>query len=130
MYVTVIPSGSSIIQGMVQIRFGCYLDEDDHDYSVHYVQVEGVWHNNPFHNHFIIVDPYISDEDILKEADKWCKAAYKDWKKDDPIDLKNDKTTFPDPVTPEQQAACEALVAHLEVTPLSSHVDEEEEKKK
>lgn len=129
MYVKVEPTGCCERKGMVQVRFGCYLDPDDHGYDVHHVQVEGVWQDNPFHNHFIYVEPDMSDVDILKEADKWCKAAYKDWKKDGPIVLKNEKVRWPE-VTPERLAECEVLVAHLEITPLSSHVDEDEKKVK
>jgi len=112
-------SGLSIRHGRIQIRFCLYLDPDDYGYEKHFVDVpieplegySGFGENgqpidndhynewldslptvkriNPFHNHFIQVDPDITDEEILFLGEWTLLTAKRKWDKDEFPGFKN-----------------------------------------
>ena len=79
------------------------------------------WQNNPFHNHFIYVEPTISDESILAIAEETLHQAYKKWSADTFPDVKN--APYAKPIIDAARiTACEAKVQHLKDTALERKV--------
>ncbi len=119
-----------------------YLDSADYGYKKHHIQlpdftgaeykgemkdgrpvdsvdykkwVDGlpkVWQNNPFHNHFIQVEPDTTETEIMDIAEAFLHEAYIKWAQDSKLDLINDALPFTKPaiVTPEIKSVCEAKV--------------------
>ena len=54
-----------------------------------------VWQTNPFHNHFIYVEPETTDEEIMDISEAFLKEAYIKWACDEKLDLKNPRVEFP-----------------------------------
>ncbi len=136
MFVKIEPSGCCERRGMVQIRLCMYLDSKDYGYEKHYVQVPErsliedeakdpkladkvpkVWQNNPFHNHFIQVEPDTSEKEIMDIAEAFLHEAYIKWSSDVKLDLVNDDLPFikPQIVTPQRKSQCEARVESVKV---------------
>jgi hypothetical protein len=76
------------------------------------------WVNNPFHNHFIYVEPTVSDEEIMNMAEMYLKEAYEQWSNNEAIDLKNPVIFWPSTVDEERLAAVEAKVQYLKTASL------------
>ncbi len=135
MYVTVEPSGCCEVGGLVQIRFSMFLDEGDFGYEKHHVQVFGrpltveeinnpelakavpkVWQVNPFHNHFIYVEPNTPDEEIMAIGEKFAQEAHSQWSIREPITLENLTVQF----HPEDRndEVIKVKLNHLKGTPL------------
>jgi len=53
-----------------------------------------VWQVNPFHNHFIHVEPTIKDNEIMEIGEKFLKEAYIKWNAGNEIRLFNDRPRF------------------------------------
>jgi len=106
MYVKVEPSGCCIRKGMVQIRLCMYLEPTDYGYEKHHVEIYAreltqeeldnpaladlvpkVWQNNPFHNHFIYVDPTVTNTEILNIARSFLNEAYTKWASNTKVDF-------------------------------------------
>ncbi len=115
MFVKVEPSGCCERKGLVQIRFCMYLGESDYGYEKHHIlrpiippegytgEMDGlspkdiedyqnwldslpkVWQTNPFHNHFIYVEPEISDEEIMAQMQFHLPNFYAAWCAGKPI---------------------------------------------
>lgn len=60
------------------------------------------WQLNPFHNHFIYVEPETSDEEIMDVGKAFLEEAYVKWACDKALDLKNIPVQFP--VISDQEA--------------------------
>ena len=137
MFVRVEPSGCCERKGLVQIRFSMYLDEGDYGYAIHHVQVPErplteeeladpklakkvpkVWQNNPFHNHFIYVEPETTDEEIMEMGEKFLKWAYAKWTQGEKLNLHNPPVKFHISPTPERLLAVNDKVKHLKETTL------------
>ncbi len=88
-------SGCTQRKGLVQVRFAMYLDPDDYGYDVHHFEVEGEWQSNPFHNHFIYVEPDTPDKEIMDIGEAFLHEAYIKWASDEKLDLKNPPFAFP-----------------------------------
>ncbi|KKL44897.1 hypothetical protein LCGC14_2361100 [marine sediment metagenome] len=114
MRVEIEPSGCTERRGLVQIRFAMYLSPSDYGYDVHHVQVPGraltqeelddptlgalvplKWQTNPFHNHFIYVEPDTPDNEIMDIGEAFLHEAYTKWASDEKPDLKNPPVAFP-----------------------------------
>ena len=140
MIIKVEPSGCCERKGMVQIRFGAYLDEGDYGYDKHHVQVperalteeeiadpelaakvKKVWQNNPFHNHFIYVEPDTTDGEIMNIGEAFLHEAYIKWACEQKLDLENPPVKFYE-VDKTRLKACEAKVQHLKETKLERKV--------
>ena len=121
MYIKVEPTGCCERKGYVQARLCFYFDPEDARYNEHFVEVDEMWQNNPFHNHFIYIEPDMIDDDLMDEAEKLCKDAYKEWEKNKQPNIKNKKKPYKER-TPERIAECGIKVQHLKDTPLERHL--------
>jgi hypothetical protein len=63
------------------------------------------WQNNPFHNHFVYVEPTATDKEILDLAEAYLHEAYTKWATDSKLDLVN-HVTFPQSVNTQRKADC------------------------
>ena len=109
-YVKIEPSGTCERKGMVQVRLSMYLYPGDYGYHIPHV--------NPFHNHFIYVEPTMSDEEIMDIAEIFLKEAYDKWSANKTLDLKNPAVAWPATVNSARLEAVEVKVQHLKTTPL------------
>lgn len=73
-----------------------------------------MWQTNPFHNHFIYVEPEITDETIMDMGQAFLEEAYIKWASNEKLDLKNPTVKF----HPNKPEAIEAKVKHLKETVL------------
>ena len=108
MYVRVEPSGCDERKGLIQVRFAMHLEPVDYGYDKHYVQVPEreytqmeieepalrelvpkVWQNNPFHNHFVYVEPDITERELMDISESFLNEAYIKWATDSVLDLVN-----------------------------------------
>lgn len=134
MYVRIEPTGCLARKGLVQIRFCMYLDEGDYGYEKHRTQVPErpltdkeladqvladlvpkVWQTNPFHNHFIYVEFYITDKEIMNIGEAFLKAAYAGWSCNERLVLRNQPVRFHEI---GNKTKVEAKVRHLKETKL------------
>lgn len=74
------------------------------------------WQNNPFHNHFIYVEPETSDDEIMDIGEGFLKEAYNKWASDKKLDLKNKPVKFHDNPSQIKRDAIRAKVKHLKET--------------
>ena len=75
------------------------------------------WRNNPFHNHFIYVEPDATDEEIMDSGEAFLQEAYQKWSASKALDLKNKPHATP-AMTGARKTACQAKVQHLKATTL------------
>ena len=141
MFVKVEPSGCCERKGMVQIRFCMFLDEGDYGYDKHHVQVPErdlteaeiadpelaakvprVWQVNPFHNHFIYVEPDTADGEIMDIGEAFLHEAYIKWACEQKLDLVNPPIERPTVIDNTRIDACEAKVQHLKENVLERKV--------
>lgn len=97
---------------------------DIEDYNKWLGKLPKEWQNNPFHNHFIYVEPDTSDEAIMDIGASFLHEAYIKWACGEKLDLKNPTLRFPTlrfPTKPNLQAI-EDKVQHLKVTSLERKV--------
>jgi len=118
MFVKVEPSGCCERKGLVQIRFCMYLDPTDYGYEKHHTEIDGEWQDNPFHNHFIYVEPGTTDKEIAEIGKAFLAEAYIKWEGEEKLDLKNPPVTRPLDIDNARIKACEAKVKHLKETVL------------
>lgn len=109
MFVKIENTGCCELNQMLQIRFAMYLDIDDYGYEKTRAEVferdlteeelkdealanlvAKIWQTNPFHNHFIYIDPPLTDVEILDLGEALLKEAYRKWSMNSKIDLKNE----------------------------------------
>lgn len=101
-------------QGKVD-ETGSPVDIDDYN---HWIDgLPKVWQNNPFHNHFIYVEPDTPDEEIMDKAEAFSKEAYAKWSKNEAPHVVNPPLRKP-LVDSARLASCEVKVQHLKDTPL------------
>ena len=119
-YLKIEPSGCVAYKGLVQILFSMYLNPTDYGYEKHHVQTvdefgvpTGAWQDNPFHNHFILVDPDALDADLLNRAVEVLQQAYNAWAMEWQINIKNPAIlNFPS-FSPAQLKKVEKRLAYL-----------------
>ena len=138
MHIKIEPTGCCERNGLVQVRLCFYLDPEDARYNEHLVtvpereltdkelanpalaaKVPTVQRSNPFHNHFIYVNPLTTDQEILDIAEAFAKEAYATWSESAPIAIKNKTIVFPKVA---DQAACNARIDLLKATELTRTV--------
>ena len=83
---------------------------DTKEYDTWLNSLPKVEKNNPFHNHFIYVDPDTSELEIFDLAEAYLHEAYIKWATDTMIDCRN-YNTFPVNVNPVLKLACENKAA-------------------
>lgn len=85
---------------------------DSKDYQKWVDGLPKVWQSNPFHNHFIQVNPDTTETEIMDIAEAFLHEAYIKWASDAKLDLVNDALPFkkPEIVTPEIKSLCKARV--------------------
>ena len=93
-------------------------------YEKHHVKIDGEWQDNPFHNHFIYVEPDTTDKEILDIAEAFLHEAGVKWATDSKLDLVNDALPFkkPEVITDARIEACEAKVKQLKDAVLERQV--------
>ncbi len=85
------------------------------DYTAWVASLPKVWQNNPFHNHFIYVEPETADTEIADIGKTFLVEAYMKWSKDKPLDLRNAPVNFFSVVSSELKQACEARVSSINI---------------
>lgn len=139
MFVKVEPTGCCERKGLVQVRFSMYLDKGDYDFERYHVQVPErepteeeladpkrleeipkVWRVNPFHNHFVFVEPDIADEEIMDIGRAFLEEAYIKWASGEKRDLKNPSVKYPASVDSARLSACDAKIQSLKNNILES----------
>lgn len=91
---------------------------DRNDYDKWISSLPKVWQDNPFHNHFIYVEPTMADEEIMNIGEAFLKEAYVKWSAGQPLDLKNAAVAFPEIVDGARLSAVNTKVQHLKNTSL------------
>lgn len=76
------------------------------------------WQNNPFHNHFIFVEPDTTDEEIMDVGEVFLEESYGKWEHNETPNPKNKPVKFLEVVDKKRQKALEAKVKHLKNTAL------------
>src|SRR5659263_407308 len=98
MFVKIENTGCCENEGKIQIRFAMFLDIADYGYNKTRAEVPErelteaelkdetlaakvakVWQTNPFHNHFIYIDPPLIDAEILDLGEALLKETYGKW---------------------------------------------------
>jgi hypothetical protein len=74
-----------------------------------------VWQTNPFHNHFILVEPETTDGEIMDIAVAFLHEAYIKWSTDSKLDLVNDALPFkkPEIIDDTRIANCETRMQSI-----------------
>lgn len=121
MYVRVEPTGCCERKGMVQVRFCFYLDEGDAGYAKCRVKDGEVTVSNPFHNHFIYVEPTATNKEILDIGEVFLKEAYGYWEDGKFPALVNKPHAAPR-ITAARGTACREKAALLGLTTLERKV--------
>jgi hypothetical protein len=103
------------------------MPEDRENYQKWLDELPKIWQNNPFHNHFIYVEPDVTDEEIMDKAEELLKESYAKWAKGEHPHLVNPKTEWPIKMSKDKKTytvekkrvtACKGRVKHLMETPL------------
>ncbi len=88
---------------------------DSDEYDAWYAGLPRVWQTNPFHNHFIYVEPDTPDSEIMDIGEAFLHEAYVKWASDEQLALKNPHIMFP---TTFDSRALAAKVLSLKVNRL------------
>jgi len=106
-YAKIEPSGTCERKGLVQIRLCFYLDKDDYGYEKHHILIDKeTYQDNPFHNHFIYVEPDTSNKEIMTLAEAYLHEAGVKWSTGEKIDCKNYGVSFYQNVSKDRLTAC------------------------
>ena len=86
---------------------------DSTDYKKWLDSLPKIVQNNPFHNHFIYVEPKTSDKEIMDIGRVFLEEAYIKWTSGEPIDCQNPPMKFD--LSPSQAilSSITNKVAHL-----------------
>ncbi|KKL44422.1 hypothetical protein LCGC14_2365810, partial [marine sediment metagenome] len=68
---------------------------DSDAYNAWVESLPKVWQNNPFHNHFIYVEPLTTDKVIMDIGEAFLNEAYIKWASEEKLDLKNSRVEYP-----------------------------------
>lgn len=88
------------------------------DYKKWIDSLPKVWQNNPFHNHFMLVEPDTTDKEIMDIGEAFLNEAYIKWATDSKLDLVNQPVAFPSTVTSERLSAITTKVQSLKSVPI------------
>jgi len=64
------------------------------------------WQTNPFHNHFVYVDPEMSDEEIAAIGDELLPVFYAEWLMGQTPGRRTKRPVFPASVSDERRERC------------------------
>ncbi len=81
-----------------------------------------VWQNNPFHNHFTLVEPTIDDNVIMDIGKAFLEEAYIKWATEQVLDLQNPPVHFHQPTSSTVMKAIDAKVKHLKESILEARI--------
>lgn len=113
------PSGCCERRGLMQIRFSFFLEPGEHGYEVHHME-DGT--DNPFHNHFVYVEPSITDEALMVFGKYWCRQAFRKWRDGLPMRMgAPPKFPRPEKVMARQRRAIKARLKGMRWEELSGH---------
>jgi len=80
--------------------------KSDQDHKAWLDTLPREWQTNPFHNHFIYVDPETTDEEIAAIGDELLEVIYTDWLLERKPGRGTPKPVFPKNVTSEMRSLC------------------------
>lgn len=120
--VPVIPEGGYPGKVGYASHYGLTVPLDMEDYHKWFNALPMVWQNNPFHNHFIYVDPNTTDKEIMDIGETFLQEAFGKWAGKKNLDLKNKPVKFLEFVGSKRLKACEAKVKHLKANVLERKV--------
>lgn len=83
------------------------------DYNAWINSLPHEWIDVPFHNHFIYIEPSVSNTEILIMAKPLLEQAYSKWKSGQRIDITNKSINFPKVVDSNRLSAVNNKVALL-----------------
>ena len=106
-------------QGKVD-EMGSPIDQKDYDDWIASLPTD--MQLNPFHNHFVQVEPTVTDEEIKYVGELALQMAKAKWEVDIRPDVKNIPVAYPKIVTTERLAECEAKVAYLKTAVIDNKV--------
>jgi len=92
------------------------MPKDEKDYQKWIDSLPKIWQTNPFHNHFIYVEPDATDDEIMDIGEAFLQEAYTKWSHDEKLDLKNPPIKFPEFVNEARRQAVAVKVKHLKET--------------
>jgi len=81
-----------------------------------------MWQTNPFHNHFIYVEPDTSDEEIMNIGQAFLEEAYIKWACEERLDPKNPPVKFHPSRDNDKLKAVDGKVKHLRETILERRI--------
>jgi len=96
--------------------------KDEKDYQKWIDSLPKIWQTNPFHNHFIYVEPDTTDDEIMDIGEAFLQEAYIKWAREEKLDLKNQPIKYPEFVNEERRQAVETKVIHLKETILERRI--------
>lgn len=140
MFVKIENTGCCEKNQMLQVRFNTYLDSTDYGYDKTRAEVyerelteaemkdeklanlvPKIWQTNPFHNHFVYLDPSLTDTEILNLGEALLKEAYGKWSMNSKIDLRN-KPLIPAEKNDIKLIACKNRLIELKAVDLEQRV--------
>jgi len=89
------------------------MPADIEDYKKWIAGLPTEWQNNPFHNHFIYVEPDTTDKEIMDMGEAFLHEAYIKWASDQKLDLVNQPVIFPATVTSAKLSAIDTKIQSL-----------------
>lgn len=98
------------------------IPADMDDYKKWVGGLPTTWQNNPFHNHFIYVEPDTTDKEIMDIGEAFLHEAYIKWACDEKLDLKNEPTTYPSTIDITRLSAINTKVQSLKMTILERKI--------
>ena len=112
MYFKVEPTGCSERKGLVQVRYDCCLDKEDHGYK------EAC---NPFYSHFCQFSPEeATDENIMFVGELALKMAYEKWEKGASPAVQNQPVKID--LSASRKAVCIARVEQIKAATFEKQV--------
>ena len=86
---------------------------DMEDYIMWIDKLPTEWVNNPFHNHFCLLDPDVSDVYIHTKGKDFLRAAKADWDRDTQPNVINAKVIISKVIDSERLSACATKIDSL-----------------
>jgi len=81
-----------------------------------------VWQTNPFHNHFIYVEPDTSDEEIMNIGQAFLEESFIKWASNEKLDFRNPLARFYTNPDSDRLKAVDGKVKHLKETILEINI--------
>ena len=86
---------------------------DQKDYDLWVASLPKIWVNNPFHNHFIYVEPTATDKEIMDLAETYLEQAYTQWSKGSTPTITNPTVSWPTTVDATRKTAVDTKVQSI-----------------